>query len=171
MTPTETTGWRSTQTNFMRTWQRVMTDPHGFFAEMPQAGGLGDPGTFLLITGALNAVGHLVLGAGIFGMLASFVFHVVMAGVVAALFTVIAQQLFEGKAGFEPTFRVVAYATAPLVFSWVPFVGTVAGLYAAYLTMRGIERVHIMDTTRAVLTVVVGAVAIWLLGLSTAFWQ
>jgi len=171
MTPTETTGWRSTQTNFMRTWQRVMTDPHGFFAEMPQAGGLGDPGTFLLFTGALNAVGHLVLGAGIFGMLASFVFHVVMAGVVAALFTVIAQQLFEGKAGFEPTFRVVAYATAPLVFSWVPFVGTVAGLYAAYLMMRGLERVQVMDTTRAVLTVVLGVVAIWLLVLPTAFWQ
>jgi len=148
-----------------------MTDPHGFFAEMPQAGGLGDPGTFLLITGLLNAVGHLVLGSGIGGMLAWFVFHVVLAGVIAALFTVVAQQLFEGKAGFEPTFRVVAYATAPLVFSWVPFIGAVAGLYAAYLTMRGIERVHIMDTTRAVLTVVVGAVAIWLLGLSTAFWQ
>ena len=171
MTPTETTGWRSTQTSFMRTWQRVMTDPHGFFAEMPQAGGLGDPGTFLLITGLLNAVGHLVLGSGIGGMLAWFVFHVVLAGVIAALFTVVAQQLFEGKAGFEPTFRVVAYATAPLVFSWVPFVGTVAGLYAAYLMMRGLERVQVMDTTRAVLTVVLGVVAIWLLVLPTAFWQ
>ena len=86
-------------------------------------------------------------------------------------FTVIAQQLFEGKAGFEPTFRVVAYATAPLVFSWVPLVGTVAGLYAAYLMMRGLERVQVMDTTRAVLTVVLGVVAIWLLVLPTAFWQ
>jgi hypothetical protein len=169
MTPTEP-GWRSAQTNFMRTWQRAMTDPHGFFAEMPQAGGLGDPGTFLLITAALDAVGCLILGWGIVGMLASFVFQVVLAGVAAALFTVIAQQLFEGKAGFEPTFRVVAYATAPLVFSWVPFVGTVARLYAAYLAMRGIERVHVVDTTRAVLTVVLGVVAIWLLVLPTTFW-
>jgi len=169
MTPTET-GWRGTQANFVRTWQRVMTDPHGFFAEMPQAGGLGDPGTFLVITGAANAIGHLVLGSGIAGMLAWFVLHVVVAGVLAALFTVIAQQLFEGKAGFEPTFRVVAYSTAPLVFSWVPFVGTIAGLYAAYLMMRGIERIHVMDTTRAVLTVVLGVVAIWLLMLAAAIW-
>jgi hypothetical protein len=170
MTPTEP-GWRSVQASFVQTWQRVMTDPHGFFAEMPQAGGLQDPGTFLLITAAINAVGHLVLGFGVLGMLASLVFQVVLAFIVAALFTVIAQQLFEGKAGFEPTFRVVAYSTAPLVFGWVPFVDTVANLYAAYLALRGIERVHVMDTTRAVLTVVVGVVAIWLVILPTAFWQ
>jgi hypothetical protein len=170
MTPTEP-GWRTTQANFTHTWQRVMTDPHGFFAEMPQAGGLGDPGTFLLIIAALDAVGHLILGWGVVGMLASFVFLVVLAAVTAALFTVIAQQLFEGRAGFEPTFRVVAYSSAPLVFSWVPFVGTVAQLYAAYLALRGIERVHVVDTTRAVLTVVLGVVAIWLLVLPTALWH
>ena len=169
MTPTEP-GWRSVQASFVQTWQRVMTDPHGFFAEMPQAGGLNDPGTFLLITAGINAIGHLITGFGILGMLASFVFQVVLAFIVAALFTVIAQQLFEGKAGFEPTFRVVAYATAPLVFSWVPFVGTVARLYAAYLAMRGIERVHTVDTTRAVLTIVLGVVAIWLLILPAAAW-
>jgi len=169
MTPTEP-GWRTTQANFVQTWQRVMTDPHGFFAEMPQAGGLNDPGIFILITAGLNAVGHLILGWGIGGMLATFVFHVVLAGVVAALFTVIAQQLFEGKAGFEPTFRVVAYSTAPLVFSWVPLVETLARLYAAYLAMRGIERVHTMDTTRAVLTVVLGVGSIWLFVLSTVAW-
>ena len=170
MTPTEP-GWRSVQASFVQTWQRVMTDPHGFFAEMPQAGGLGDPGTFLLITAGINAVGHLITGFGIMGMIASLVFHVVLAFIVAALCTVIAQQLFEGKAGFEPTFRVVAYSTAPLVFGWVPFVETVASLYAAYLALRGIERVHVMDTTRAVLTVVLGVVAIWLVVLPIAFWQ
>ena len=165
MTPTEP-GWRATQANFVQTWQRVMTDPHGFFAEMPQAGGLNDPAVFLLITSGLNAVGHLIFGWGFGGMLSVFVFHVVLAGTAAALFTVIAQQMFEGKAGFEPTFRVVAYATAPLVFSWVPVVEVVARLYAAYLAMRGIERVQSVDTTRAVLIVVLGAVAIWLLVLS-----
>ena len=127
MTPTEP-GWRSVQASFVQTWQRVMTDPHGFFAEMPQAGGLQDPGTFLLITAGINAVGHLITGFGIMGALASLVFQVVLAFIVAALFTVIAQQLFEGKAGFEPTFRVVAYSTAPLVFAWVPFIDTIASM-------------------------------------------
>src|SRR5262245_48106133 len=169
MTPTEP-GWRTTQANFAQNWQRVMTDPHGFFAEMPLGGGLNDPAVFVLITSGLNAIGHLIFGWGFGGMLAVFVFHVVLAGVAAALFTVIAQQLFEGRAGFEPTFRVVAYATAPLVLAWVPFVGTVAQLYAAYLAMRGIERVHGFDTTRAVLTIVLGVVAIWLLVLPTAVW-
>lgn len=162
MTPTEP-GWRSAKSSFAHTWQRVVTDPHAFFAEMPQAGGLGEPGTFLLICAAINAVGHLILGWGVWGMIGWFVLHVVLSVVAAALFTLIAQQLFDGRAGFEPTFRVVAYSSAPLVLAWVPIVGTVARLYAAYLMMRGIERVHAVDTTRAVLTVVLGVMAIWLL--------
>ena len=63
MTPTEP-GWRTTQANFVQTWQRVMTDPHGFFAEMPQAGGLNDPGIFILITAGLNAVSPSISADG-----------------------------------------------------------------------------------------------------------
>jgi len=169
MTPTEP-GWRSATSQFAQTWQRVTTDPHAFFAEMPQAGGLGEPGMFLLIAAAINAVGRLVLGWGLGGMIGWFVLQVVLSVVAAALFTLIAQQLFEGRAGFEPTFRVVAYASAPLVLAWVPLVGTLARLYAAYLMMRGIERVHTVDTTRAVLTVVLGVMATWLLMLPAAAW-
>ena len=33
--------------SFADTWRRVVTDPRGFFAEMPLAGGLGEPMTFL----------------------------------------------------------------------------------------------------------------------------
>jgi hypothetical protein len=169
MTPTEP-GWRSARHDFTRTWQRVVTDPHGFFAEMPQVGGLGDPGTFLLICAALNAVGHLIVGWGVSGMIGWFVFQLVLSVVLAGLLTLIAQQLFDGRAGFEPTFRVVAYASAPLVLAWVPLVGTLARLYAAYLMMRGIERVHALDATRAVLTVVLAVVAIWLLALPSTAW-
>ena len=162
---------RSPLEDFPTLWQRVVTDPLGFFAGMPETGGLQAPTIFLAICAGINALGHLLFLSGLRGMLSIFVWQLVAAFLMAALFVLIAQNLFGGRAGFEPTFRVVAYATAPLVFSWVPFVGTVAGLYAAYLMMRGIERVQVMDTTRAVLTVVVGVVAIWLLVLPTAFWQ
>ena len=52
------------------------------------------------------------------------------------------------------------------MIAWVPLLGRLAFLYAAYLMIRGIERVQGLDTTRAVLTVVLGAGVLWILGIS-----
>ena len=155
---------RSAIEGFAATWRRVMTDPPGFFAAMPETGGLAAPLTFLAICAAVNALGHLLLLAGVGGMIGIFVGQIVGAFVAAAAFVIVAQHLFEGRAGFEPTFRVVAYASAPSVFFWVPVFGVLAWLYDAFLTVRGIERVHAIDVTRAVLTVVVGFAVVLLLG-------
>lgn len=147
---------------FPVTWRRVVTDPHGFFADMPQTGGLGPPTTFLAICAGINALGHLLVGFGLRGALWVFVGEVAGAFIAAALFVVIAQQLFAGRAGFEATYRVVAYASAPSVLFWMPFVGILAWLYGAYLIVRGLERIHGYDTTRAVLTLALGLVVLWL---------
>ena len=141
----------------------MVTSPHGFFADMPQTGGLGEPTLFLALCAAINAVGHLILGAGVGSMILSFVGQMVAAFVLAALLVLVAQHLFEGRAGFEATFRVVAYAAAPSVAYWVPLLGVLALLYSAYLTLRGLERVHGLDPTRALLTLGVGVAVLWLL--------
>jgi hypothetical protein len=98
-------------------------------------------------------------------MASIFVWQIVAAVLTATFFVLIAQNLFAGRAGFEPTFRVVAYAWAPLVVAWVPVVGRLALLYTAYLMLRGLERVQGLETTRALLTVVVGAAILWVLGI------
>jgi hypothetical protein len=99
-------------------------------------------------------------------MVAIFVWQIVVAFVLAALLVLIAQNLFAGRAGFEPTFRVVAYAWAPLILGWVPFIRRIALVYAVYLMIRGVERVQGLEPVRAVLTVLLGAAAIWALGLA-----
>jgi len=142
---------------FPNTWKRVMTDPRGFFADMPEVGGLQAPLAFLGVSAVISAAGHLVMGWGLGG-------QVLGAFVSAALYVLVAQHLFGGRAGFEATFRVVAYAAAPMVLSWLPWrLGVLAVLYGAYLTIIGLERVHAFDATRAVLTVVIGLGATWLL--------
>jgi len=156
-------GERPLGERFVATWRRVLTDPHGFFADMPQTGGLPEPTAFLAVSAAVNAAGHLLVGWGVRGMLGVFVGQVVGAFIAAAAFVLIAQNLFDGRAGFEPTFRVVAFAAAPLVLFWVPLVGVVAWLYMAYLLVRGLEQVQAIDATRAVLTVLLGLGALWLL--------
>jgi hypothetical protein len=157
---------RSAVEEFPAVWQRVVTDPLGFFADMPETGGLQQPAAFLAICAAVNALGHLLSFAGIPGMVRSFLAQLVAAFVLAAVLVLIAQNLFGGRAGYEATFRVVAYAWAPLVIAWVPYAGRLALLYAAYLMLRGTERVHALDATRAVLTVVLGAAVLWVLGLA-----
>src|SRR5437867_7410036 len=135
---------------FPNTWKRVMTDPRGFFAEMPEVGGLQPPLAFLGVTAVINAAGHLILGWGLGGFLHIILWQVLGAFVSAALFVLIAQHLFGGRAGFEPTFRVVAYAAAPMVLSWLPWrLGVLAVLYGAYLTIVGLGRVPAFDAPRA----------------------
>lgn len=148
---------------FAATWRRVMTDPDGFFADMPETGGLRDPAVFLILCAAVNSIGHLLTGWGLPGMVRIFVAQVAAAFVGAAILVVVAQHLFGGRAGFEPTFRVVAYAAAPRVLLWVPLLGPLALVYSAYLIVRGLERVHGIDAARAVLTILVAVAVLWLL--------
>ena len=159
-----TSDFRATLEAFPATWRRVVGAPHAFFADLPETGGLGAPGVFLVACAGLNALGHLLTGCGVGGTLGVFVAHLLGAVVLAALLVLTAQHLFDGHGGFEATFRVVAYAAAPLVVSWVPLVGRLALLYGAYLTLRGVERMQRLDTTRAALAVVLGVAAVWLLG-------
>lgn len=141
---------------FGTTWQRVVTDPRGFFSEMSETGGLGEPCGFLAICAGAAAVGRFLttlrpwsaLGTGLSILGGGFV--------VAALLVLVAQHLFDGRAGFEPVFRVVAYAAAPAAFGFVPLVGPLAIAYGWFLMVRGVERVQEFDPTRATLTVLVG---------------
>jgi hypothetical protein len=145
---------RSGPQGFADTWKRVMTDPVGFYATMPEAGGLYEPFAFLAACAGINAAAHFLFGwwSAAVGI---FVWQLFGAFVGAAAMTLVAQHLFSGRAGFEATFRVVAYAAAPSVVSVVPLLGLLAGVWSAYLVVRGLERVHELDATRAVLTVII----------------
>ena len=76
-------------------------------------------------------------GGGIAGAVGIFVWVMVAAVLLAALCVIVAQNLFDGHGGFEPTLRVVCYAAAPLVLLWVPVVGGMTLVYAGYLALRG----------------------------------
>ncbi len=144
-------------------WRRVITEPRAFFADMREVGGLSAPFAFLAICAALNGAGHVIVGWGVHGLVWVIVWQIVGAILSAAIFVLIAQHLFHGRAGFEPTFRVVAYAAAPTVFAWLPGLGAIAVIWTAYLTVLGLERVQAFDTTRSVLTVILGWAAVFLL--------
>jgi hypothetical protein len=150
-------------TDFVTTWRQVMQDPVGFFGTMPENGGLADPLRFLAICAAVDAAGTFVVSWGsVTAALLAFVGLLLGSFLLAAAITLVTQHLFEGRAGFEPCFRAVAYGSAPAVAFWVPFVAGIALVYAWYLQVRGIERVQSLDVLRATAATTVAWIALWI---------
>ena len=148
--------------DFVTTWRNVVQDPVGFFATMPETGGLGEPLRFVLLCAAINAAGSFLLSWSI--SFAVWTFLVIVAGVslIAVALTLLTQHLFDGHAGFEPVFRAVAYGAAPSALFFVPLVGVLARLYTWFLHVRGVERVQGLDAVRATLGVTLAWFAVWL---------
>src|SRR5256884_3621183 len=98
---------------FPNTWKRVMTDPRGFFADMPEVGGLQAPLAFLGVSAVINAAGHLGFGWGPRGVLRIVLFPVLGPFRSAGLFLLIAPHPVRRAAGLRATFRGAAYRAAP----------------------------------------------------------
>jgi len=47
--------------DFVTTWRNVVQDPAGFFATMPETGGLGAPLRFVVLCAAINAAGTFLV--------------------------------------------------------------------------------------------------------------
>ena len=57
----------------------------------------------------------------------------------------------ENRKNFQATFRVLSYAEAPAVFSWLPVVGLILSLYTVVLGVIGIKKVHETTLKKALL--------------------
>ncbi len=155
--------------SFVGVWKRVTTDPRGFFQDMPVRGGIQAPLLFMVGCLVLAGLGFLVVGPRGFGL--SLVFWgTVRSFFYAVVFMAIARHIFSGTGDFEASYRVVAYASAPLALLWVPFLGKLTLLYALFLVIIGLERVHGFDAVKSVLTVLLASIVVlavgWAFGLS-----
>lgn len=157
--------------SFIGVWKRVVTDPRGFFQDMPIRGGIQSPLLFLVACLVCAALGYLVIGPRGFGL--SLVFWgTVRSFLYAAVFLVVARQIFSGTADFEATYRVIAYATAPMALMFLPVVGILTFIYTMFLVIVGLERVNGFDAVKSVLTVLLASLVIvaigWAFGLHGA---
>jgi hypothetical protein len=154
--------------SFVGVWKRVVTDPRGFFQDMPIRGGIQAPLLFLVGCLVLAALGFLVVGPRGFGL--SLVFWgTARSFLYAVVFMLIARQVFSGIADYEAHYRVVAYATAPMALMWVPLVGSLAFLYTLFLVIVGLERINGFDAVKAVLTVLLASLVLLVLGWAFGF--
>jgi hypothetical protein len=144
--------------SFAQVWKKVITDPQGFFLAMPVRGGLGNPLVFAVLNLAIAAVGFLLTGHGAKVGVGLLIWGVVRLFIGAAILSLVARKLFDGKGDFEATFRVCAYAVAPAVVLWVLVIRYLAILYMGYLVIIGLQRAQEFDSVKAVLTLALSAI-------------
>ena len=154
--------------SFLGVWKRVMSDPRGFFQDMPLRGGLQGPLVFLVLCLIVSALGFLIFGPRGLG-LALVISGTIRSFVYAAVFLGVARFLFAGTGDYEASYRVVAYSSAPFALLWIPLVGHLSPLYAMFLLIVGLERAQGFDAVKSVLTVLLSSIVLvavgWSLGL------
>lgn len=137
----------------------VLVHPKQFFDDMATDEGYLQPSMFLLISAvfysALQAIGHLNLLLLITTPFISF-----LKVVVGSLVLNFALKALGGKGSLQGTFRVLAYSKATLLFAWIvvgklAIGGFISLIYTLYLNIQGCRRVHLLDTVRVSVVVVI----------------
>jgi hypothetical protein len=169
--------------SFVRTVQGVLLSPVAFFRGIPKQGNFVSPLVFALIcaviSGILGGIVNFLIGLafssgnqGITGAFLSLIGNIILTPIVVVVGLFIGAGIYHllvlllakpSNAGFEATFRVVAYASAIQLVSWIPIVGIIAGLYGIVLSVFGIREVHNTTTGRAVAVVLIPIAVVFLL--------
>ncbi len=160
--------------------------PVGFFRGIARRGDFVNPAIFALICALISALlggiislalSPLFAGPGdtagetLAGGVVGFVLTVILSPIYTAVGLLIGAGIYHllvlllvrpGNAGFEATFRVVCYAAAIQLISWIPIVNILAAIYGIVLSVFGIREVHSTTTGRAVAIVLIPVAVILL---------
>jgi hypothetical protein len=78
-------------------------------------------------------------------------------------------KILGGKGTYEGTVRLLAYTSAIMVLSWIPFLFILPDLYMIYMAVIGGTKVHKISTTRSVIAVVTPLIIVTVLIIAIAF--
>jgi hypothetical protein len=153
-----------------RTMKDALFTPSDFFKKMPVSGGLTDPLLFALIIGMAGLMVHYFWDMLLYNSMPDFMGseirttagRTVVEGlrspyaamitpfllifwlfVVSGALHLFLQLVRGALAGFEATFRVIAYGVSPFVFLIVPFCGMpIAGFWMMIIAIIGLKEAH-----------------------------
>ena len=160
-----------------QTIKRVMLSPAQFYRNMPSWGGFGMPTAFYVLimevpalalifwimsgifpqvqdeAGGLLQMGFTGVGSLTF-LLVFPVFMVVNLFISSGLYHLFLILLQEGSAGYEGTFKVVCYSSAPMVLTLIPVFGMwVGGIWQLVCIFYGFKLVHDISPAKAVIPI------------------
>jgi hypothetical protein len=173
--------------SFVQTVRDVLFDPVNFFRGIRREGDFLNPLIFAiicaLITGVIGGILRLIFvlvrGGGFGGALGSLIANIIFIPIGTAIGLFIGAGIYHllvlliirpSHAGYEATFRVVAYAAVLQLLSWLAYipilgilVGIAIGIYNVVLTVIGIREVHATTTGRAVAVVLIPVIVVVIL--------
>jgi hypothetical protein len=179
--------YRQLVPSLIQTAREVLLNPVGFFRSITRQGDFLSPLLFAIICAVISAIllgiisflfnvgtGNGV-GSAIGGLISTLIFIPIVTTIGLFIWAGIYHLLVllfvrPSHAGYEATFRVVAYASALQLVSWlgaIPILGILVGIavaiYGVVLSVIGIREVHTTTTGRAVAVVLIPAVIIGIL--------
>lgn len=181
--------YRNLGPSFVATVREIVLNPIGFFRGIRKQGDFLNPLIFAVICALISGIIGGILGllinliagngigpavGGLFGaIILTPIFTVIGLFIGAAIYHVLVFLLVKpSNAGFEATFRVVAYASVVQLVSWlsvVPIlnilVSIVIGVYAVVLSVLGIREAHATTTGRAAAVVLIPVAILGILAL------
>jgi hypothetical protein len=174
--------YRELVPSFIRTAREVLLNPVNFFKSIRREGDFLNPLLFAVICALISAVIggilafiiSLATGNGFAGSLGSLVSNIILIPIGTAIGLFIGAAIYHllvllivrpSHAGYEATFRAVAYASAVQAVAWlgfIPILGIlvliVVGIYNVVLSVIGIREMHATTTGRAVAVVLIPVV-------------
>jgi predicted Zn finger-like uncharacterized protein len=172
---------------FFQTIKEVMLSPVQFFNDLAVSGGFNRPLIFYLLVAEIQALAQFmwqmlgvvpqmqgrpetILGIGMvgFGSLMLLVLYPIFLTLVlfigSGLNHLCLLAVKAGSRGFEGTFRVVAYANAPMVLAVVPGIGPLIGvLWTLVCTFLGFKIVHRTTSARVLLAILLPLIVVMVL--------
>ncbi|MDF1556815.1 MAG: YIP1 family protein [ANME-2 cluster archaeon] len=147
--------------NYVETLKKVLTNPEGFYSEMPKSGGYQEPLTFAAINFAIFGLLSGIIAVILKGASATSIVTVLIGAVVVGIIGLfiggiilfIFFKIFGGSGDYEGTVRIVSYSSAVQVLTWIPVVGGIIGLYGIWLNIVGGKHVHNLTTVKSAIAV------------------
>lgn len=154
--------------DFIKTWKEVMLRPSDFYRRMPTTGGYADPLIFTVICFIINSLLFTFVRPSMltlvgmhdpihsFSMFSTLIIEPIIIIISILLFALIFNLLYKllgGTGTYEGTVRFISYASAPIVFSWIPIMGFIIGIYDLYLYIVGGMIVHNVSMKKSTIAV------------------
>ncbi|MBN1904664.1 MAG: YIP1 family protein, partial [Deltaproteobacteria bacterium] len=143
--------------NILNTAMKVITNPVGFFRDMPKTGGFIEPLIFAVALGLVSGVITAILSIFSLGSVVSFwmglafiIYYPIMLAIgsfIGALILFIIWKIMGSQEPYETAYRCMAYAMAispiTVLLQIIPYIGAILGLaWYLYLMMAASTEVH-----------------------------
>lgn len=141
----------------------VITNPAGFFRQMPKTGGFLAPLLFMVVMGAIGGVLQAILG--LFGLgsgdMISGLIALILMPIMVAIFSFVGAailfvfwKILGSAESYETAFRCGAYTAAimpiTILLNIIPYLGTILGLaWMTFLLVQASMEVHGMASKKA----------------------